>query len=228
MKPHKIEDLKGSYNDWELLSIVGVDRHKKQIALCRCVCGREKYVRLSHLVSGATRNCGCGRTSDVTGEKHGWLVVQRSFGTDEKGNQQLECRCRCGNLKIVALDDLRCGNVKSCGCMTSEANAKIAAWLVERGFIFKTEYTDPRCRDQRMLPFDVAVWVENNLHLIEFQGWHHYHEMPKRGGVERLEITQRHDQIKANFCRVSSIPLLAIHYRQGDVMFDLIREFLGG
>jgi hypothetical protein len=34
--------------------------------LCRCACGTEKVIRLSHIVAGRTRSCGCIRTGPVT------------------------------------------------------------------------------------------------------------------------------------------------------------------
>lgn len=40
--------------------------HKKsttveRVALCRCICGVEKYIRVRYLVDGRTKSCGCLR-----------------------------------------------------------------------------------------------------------------------------------------------------------------------
>lgn len=43
----------------------GVKRFERQL-LCRCVCGSEKWYRLSRIVTGETKSCGC-----MTNVKHG-------------------------------------------------------------------------------------------------------------------------------------------------------------
>lgn len=195
--------------------------------MCECDCGVNKLVRMSSLRNGTSTNCGCVHKflKDVVGERHGQLTVIECLGTDDKGNRLVNCSCDCGGSKKTRLDYVRRGKVKSCGCLVSEANLEIGLWLEKEGYLFEPEYTDDRCKNKRHLPFDFAVWADD-LRLIEFQGWHHFHEMPKRGGVSRLKDAQLHDKIKRNFCEDNNIPLLAIHYSQRDDMFNLIKSFL--
>jgi len=42
--------------------------------------------------------------------------IKYKYGT----RRQFLCRCECGNEKIVLLDHLKRGNIKSCGCLKSE------------------------------------------------------------------------------------------------------------
>ena len=226
MKAWKLEELEERYGEWVMLGLEGKDRHGNQRALCRCKCGKEKHVRLSHLKSGASKNCGCGRTKNPVGERYGLLVINKTFGTDQKGNQWVECLCDCGNKKKTNLYYLRNGDVKSCGCLVSEANASISSWLAENGYRYEPEYREKECRNKRPLPFDFAVWVDEELRLIEFQGWHHFNELPKRGGAKRLKEAQLHDRIKSDFCEKNGVPLLAIHYVNRRTMFEEIQNFL--
>lgn len=53
------------------------------------------------------------RTLDMTGERHGKMLV---IGMVDRQRQRLTlCRCECGAEKVVYPRDLRIGSVKSCG-----------------------------------------------------------------------------------------------------------------
>ena len=222
----RFEDLESSYNNWTPIKLSGRNNHNKQLVLCVCACGTERDVRLDHLRSGASTNCGCLRCNDLTGQKFGMLEVVKSLGVFNH-QQHLLCKCECGGEKEVKYDNLVRGNTKSCGCLNSEANAVIAEWLSEHGYVFEPEFTDHRCRNQKVLPFDFAV-KSPDLKLVEFQGYHHYHPVSHRGGEERLRRTKEHDQIKRDFCHQNGIPLLAIPYWKRHSMFTLIEQFLMG
>lgn len=44
-----------------VLRLCGKTKHGCRIFLCRCVCGTEKQVEISNLISGHTKSCGCLR-----------------------------------------------------------------------------------------------------------------------------------------------------------------------
>ena len=106
---------------------------------CSCQCGNEAVVRRSSLVTGKTRSCGCLRREKsrntalgrvvrgaiAPGTVFGRLTVIRE--TDERAfrNVVYECRCQCGNIKLVRGEVLRSGQVKSCGCLRDEIRAII-------------------------------------------------------------------------------------------------------
>lgn len=63
----------------------------------------------------------CRRKKDLTGERFGRLVViGDSDKKDKWGTRYLECQCDCGNKKIVRINHLNSGKIKSCGCLASE------------------------------------------------------------------------------------------------------------
>jgi hypothetical protein len=64
------------------------------------------------------------RFKDMTGKVFGRLHVLRRAENDRYGNARWECMCDCGKVVIVLGGSLRCGNTRSCGCLSVE-KAKI-------------------------------------------------------------------------------------------------------
>lgn len=53
---------------------------------------------------------------DICGQKFGKLKAMRRHSQNERGIWFWECRCDCGQVKIVRQNALRGGSSKSCGC----------------------------------------------------------------------------------------------------------------
>ena len=97
--------------------------------LCRCVCGNERVVSRTSLITGNTKSCGClqkekarNRFEDIKGQSFGRLTV---IGIGEErsksGHLRWLCRCSCGFAKEISGITLRSGKVNSCGCLHREA-----------------------------------------------------------------------------------------------------------
>ena len=54
------------------------------------------------------------------GMRYGRLTVISHKGKDNRGLHLWECRCSCGNTKIVVGQNLSSGKSKSCGCLRDE------------------------------------------------------------------------------------------------------------
>ena len=59
---------------------------------------------------------------DITGQKFGRLTVEAYSGIDKKHQALWQCRCECGNAKVVRASGLKSGRTKSCGCLIGKAN----------------------------------------------------------------------------------------------------------
>lgn len=59
---------------------------------------------------------------DLTGQVFGRLTVLRLYGKDKKGRAMWECRCECGNIKVVQSYSLKAGYTRSCGCLAHESH----------------------------------------------------------------------------------------------------------
>lgn len=94
--------------------------------LCRCDCGNIKEIRSNSLRRGATSSCGCAlcgehpdKIVDLSGQRFGRLTVIKQAGR-KNGKIAWLCKCDC-NKQIVAVgNSLKSGNVKSCGCYSTE------------------------------------------------------------------------------------------------------------
>lgn len=58
------------------------------------------------------------RWIDITGIRYGRLIPVRKI--EGPGHSEWQCRCDCGNIKIIGANALRSGKVKSCGCLRIE------------------------------------------------------------------------------------------------------------
>lgn len=54
---------------------------------------------------------------DLTGIKFGMLSVLKQSGRDKYGKILWKCQCDCGNIKDCVGNNLRSGNLRSCGCL---------------------------------------------------------------------------------------------------------------
>jgi hypothetical protein len=62
------------------------------------------------------------RVQDVRGDRFGRLTVESYVGPHQRGvKSRWLCHCDCGQETIVAIDQLRRGKTKSCGCFRAEA-----------------------------------------------------------------------------------------------------------
>lgn len=59
------------------------------------------------------------RKRDLTGQKYGKLTpLYEAAMLIKKGTYMWHCSCECSGSKLVSVNDLTSGNVKSCGCLT--------------------------------------------------------------------------------------------------------------
>lgn len=59
------------------------------------------------------------KRTDLTGQRFGRLVALRSVGA-QRGHTHWLCRCDCGTVCHVRLNNLRMGHTRSCGCWDRE------------------------------------------------------------------------------------------------------------
>ena len=61
-----------------------------------------------------------GKFIDLTGQKFGRLTVIKRAENDKSNRVQWLCQCECGNTKVIRGNDLKLGNIKSCGCLRED------------------------------------------------------------------------------------------------------------
>lgn len=119
----KVKDILGKrYGKLTVIKFVET-KNRQSYWLCKCDCGNEKILTKNALAR--TRSCGClkHKINDLTGKKFNHLTVVRYYGRN-KGKTLWECKCDCGNIKIVSSSCLLGNYTKSCGC-EAKLKAKI-------------------------------------------------------------------------------------------------------
>jgi hypothetical protein len=95
---------------------------------CECECGKTKTVFGTALLAGHTQSCGClqlervrqSNRVDLTDQTFGRLRVEKEAGMNKHRKSLWQCRCECGNIKIIPFNSLRSGHSRSCGCLHRE------------------------------------------------------------------------------------------------------------
>lgn len=192
---------------------------------CKCDCGNETDVSSKSLKQGNTKSCGCLNTEtraalgrshkkDLTGQVFGKLTVLEDSGQRQDNNILWKCQCECGNQPLIKGTALLHG-VKSCGCLKSKGEARIAELLSENNISFETQKTFDDC----LFPdtnyhayFD--FWVDNK-YLIEYDGIQHFKpsDNSKSWNTEQNMIeTKKRDEFKNEWCKKKGISLIRIPY----------------
>ena len=140
--------------------------------ICKCDCGNIVSVRGQNLRQGKTKSCGCllrEKTTqrnliDLTNQRFGHLIAKKRIGISKSHRGIWLCQCDCGNNCEVETTSLTSGNTKSCGCLNSYAEERIALILKEHDIIFKQQYTFPDLLGNKgtRLRFDFAIFDKNN------------------------------------------------------------------
>ena len=172
--PAKIDLTGKRFGRLVVVKEIGRTRIGKQSAvnwLCKCDCGNYCEVPAGRLTSGNTKSCGClaikareDRARDITGQRFGRLVATRRLGKSKNGHSLWECKCDCGNMATVSMDNLCSGATRSCGCLRREVSGdshRIDGRSTERLYRVWRGMIE-RCEDKTHISF---VWRKRNFGL---------------------------------------------------------------
>lgn len=193
--------------------------------VCKCLnCNNIKEVDGAHLRSGRSTNCGCIRlknlkASTIKNEKnkiYGFLYVNRMATQEEKPRKDKtgiywNCSClKCGRKNVIVFGDyLRNGDTKSCGCLISFNESKICQILDNENIKYQTQKSFNNLKSIHTLFFDIAVYEDTLLYLIEYDGIQHFEEKHFKNAYSK---THKNDLIKNKYCFENNIPLIRIPY----------------
>ena len=197
------------------------DGKQERVWLCQCDCGNQVERTTQSLNRNTRHSCGCKISEIISkntvkreeGNKYGLLTVESEFGRNENGRVLWKCKCECGNTKIALGKSLRAGLVKSCGCLHSSGEQKIAEILNELKIPFyrQQKFNDLKSDTGNFLYFDFFL-PDNNI-CIEYQGEQHYYYNGRGWNNEENFIkTQKRDALKRQYCLKKGITLIEIPY----------------
>lgn len=207
---------------------------------CQCDCGTIVIKEGSKLRSGNTKSCGCSqhdglkqynkRQTDQSlipvNTKFGKLTVLEAIGYKPqytgatKNRMWYKCKCDCGNIHEANGNQLKNGNIISCGfCLCSKGEFIIEQLLLKNNIVFKKEVVLPELVEQtkRRLRFDFAIYNQEGKieRFIEFDGRQHLNGPDTTywgRTTDTLEDIKERDQIKNNFCLNNGYLLIRIPY----------------
>ena len=221
------------FNKWTITEIVY--NREKPDAICECECGTKKPVNLRTVLTGASKDCGCGRkkmlrrtkTKNILGQRFGKLVAVELLEESTKTHRrQYRCKCDCGNEIITTSTYLLTGQTNSCGCLLSYYNSYIQKLLDKMEIEYIPEY--PTYVDNVRYRFDFYL-PEYNL-MIEYDGEQHYKPMRYNSNEEKnisdFYKRQERDNIKTKYCSDNNINLLRIPYYERQNIKSIIVNHL--
>lgn len=192
---------------------------------CKCDCGNIIIVNGNSLRTEHTTSCGCARKGanikDLTNQRFGSLVVQELAYIDNYRRAIWNCKCDCGNIVQVSSHGLLSKANTSCGCARrSSGEIKVENLLSQLNCNYCTQYRISDCKNKKSLPFDFAIFDNNNqlLALIEYQGEIHFKATGGWNTKERLQEQQKRDKIKKDYCIQHNIKLIEIPYTDYDIL----------
>lgn len=111
-------------------------------------------------------------------------------------------------------------------CSDSKGEKEISRVLDKLNIAYKEQYKFDDCRNKKPLPFDFAIFDNNNnlIALIEYQGEQHYEPIEFFGGEEHFTYVRNNDLIKKKYCEEKNIKLIEIPYWQFDNIEDIILQ----
>lgn len=234
-----------TFGFWKIIARVPNKNNFSVYYKCKCLkCGTtEAEVSRHLLVSGESTACQkCRQKAMVEatikneqGKTYGFLYVERRATEEEtpllNHGVYWNCTCqKCGRTNVIIKGDyLRNGDTKSCGCILSINESKIACLLDNYGYKYKSQYTFSNLsstgRSCDRLPFDFAILNDKQevLYLIEYDGIQHFNKNHQwfDGGFEK---TRQNDLLKNQYCFTNNIPLIRIPFDTKYTLEDLQLE----
>ncbi|HTA26500.1 MAG TPA: DUF723 domain-containing protein [Bacteroidia bacterium] len=113
-------------------------------------------------------------------------------------------------------------------CKIPKGEKKVEDFLIGRKIKYEWQYSFEDCIATRKLSFDFAIFINDKIGLIEYQGEQHYFQIGfgKDTANSTLEKNIRHDKIKEDYAKDNEIPLLLIPYTEFDNIEKVVEDFI--
>lgn len=119
---------------------------------------------------------------------------------------------KCGTLFEITPNQFTNGG-RCPSCSRSLGELKVESFLKINKIDFQPQYRFNDCRNKKPLPFDFALFEEEELLcLVEYHGKQHYEPIDYFGGEKEYRKRVKLDGIKEKYCEQNKIPLIVIPY----------------
>lgn len=111
-------------------------------------------------------------------------------------------------------------------CKIPKGELEIMKSLQKRNVQFESQYTFDDCVYKKKLPFDFAVFIGDQICLIEYNGEQHYRSVEYGSKSTSLDLRQKLDSIKETYAEKNGYQLLIIPYSDFENIDKLIDNFI--
>lgn len=215
----------------KLVKYNGADKE----CMCLCTIHKELFTKnYSNLKRGASgcKYCYAERIRDLQGTPHEVFIknLKKKYPElstkDNYINNHTPMTFYCSLHNCTFESTPRQILRRASCCNKSHVNYKenqVGQLLEQWGYdvIYQKTFSD--CKDKNVLPFD--FYLPQFRTVIEYQGEQHYKPIAFGGtkhAKEKLLYTQKHDNIKREYCKQHNITLIEIPYWE----FDNLQSFL--
>lgn len=224
-------------NQYELIHLNKDDGCKGYSIVKHLVCGNEYPVTMDAMINGKRGCPHCSNhiphTEERILERLSTLPdidkyhINKIYRTEKYGRLRWVCSFThkdCGTEFEMLFDSFYHQGCRCPKCMAkiSLGAEKVKEVLLESGYDFVKEKKFPDCKDVRLLPFDFYI-PDLNL-VIEYDGEQHFKPNGQYG--EKIDSTQKHDNMKNAYCQEHGIDLLRISYTQFDMIESILKSKL--
>jgi len=126
---------------------------------------------------------------------------------------------KCGYEYTVLKGDFLYRDIRCPKCSESKGEKQISQYLDNNNVKYIPQYKFKDCRNIRPLPFDFAIFDNNNdlICLVEYDGEFHFKNTKANDFILKHSLisnTMQHDKIKNKYCIDNNIKLIRIPYFQ--------------
>ena len=211
----------------EDIEIIGVYTNYSTPIECKCKIDNYKwFASPSNLLQG--KGCPvCGGTKHKTHQEYAKdvFVINKNIvvlGAYTNARTPIPHKCLIDGCEWYAKPNNILSGKGCPKCNESHGEKQIASYLLDHHIAFIPQYTFPKCKNQKVLPFDFYLLDYNTC--IEYDGRQHFEPVEVFGGKDALKKQQHNDYIKTTYCNTNGVRLLRIKYDQ-DVETELNKFF---
>jgi len=147
-------------------------------------------------------------------EERNYLLISANNYKNYKSRIKVK-HLMCNKIFITTFDNFKNGKCRCPYCNMSQGEQLVAEYLDLHYIKYEYGYKFDDCKDIRSLPFD--FYLEDYNLIIEFDGDQHIkpnHFHPdEKVNINKFKLTQKHDNIKNQYCEDKGINILRIPYK---------------
>ena len=138
----------------------------------------------------------------------------------------------CGKyFNSLGENHIRRGRPNGCSyCRRSKAEIIAENYLVDMGYKFDAQFSDPSLKLTNVLKIDFMIYVNGEMRAVELNGKQHYVQANRSKDMElnirNFQLYQLRDKAKVDWCLERGIPLLVIPYWDFNRIKELIEAFI--